>query len=34
VVYLVSLVGAGGRPAPAVAVAVLGILLVAWLLRS
>jgi hypothetical protein len=34
VVYLVSLAGSGGRPAPAVAVAVLGIVVVAWLLRS
>jgi len=34
VVYLISLVGGGGRPAPAVAVAVVGIVAVAWLLRS
>lgn len=34
VVYLISLVGPGGRPAPAVAVAVIGIVAAAWMLRN
>jgi hypothetical protein len=32
--YFVYLVGAGGRPAPAVALLVVGILLLTWMLRS
>lgn len=33
-VYLVYLVGAGGQPGPAVALLVIGVLLLTWLLRS